>query len=372
MRELGARLRALEARGVHWEWVNEHALARARAEDGALVVGAQRARALLVSGAQAVALESAERLATLADEGIAVHVAGEAPTRARGLADTERADARVRAAFERIRAHASGEPGGALEFASESVRTLRRRLANGDLLVFVHSTGDAPQRVAFATTETAARAVWLDAWDGSARLAERDANGALPLALPAFGSRILLLQRGESPALDAAPALAERVVSERALEQWALAIAGTALDGSSLRALFDWRDEAATASLATPGVYSATVALEPASGHRFVLDLGRVGGAAEVRVNGGEALHALVYPFAVDVTSALRAGENTLEVRVIPPRRNAIAARIEAGDSAYAPARVVGATHRVAAGLLGPVTLRELAVGEEAAPTVAR
>jgi hypothetical protein len=34
---------------------------------------------------------------------------------------------------------------------------------------------------------------------------------------------------------------------------------------------------------------------------------------------------------------------------------------MEAGEAAYAPARFVGATHRVAAGLLGPVVLREFA-----------
>ena len=371
MRALSEKLRALEAKGIHWEWVNEHALASARVENGVLLIGAQRARSLLISGVDAVSAASAEQLAALAEQGIPVRVEGAPPARARGLADAERSDARVRAAFERIAQRAPSELEGALAFSNAAVRTIRRRLANGDLLVFVHSTREQPQHFALTTAEPAAQAVWLDPWDGSARLAQRAPDGGFAVELPAFGSRLLLLQRPESPRIPAPEAGEVRVVSERELHEWKLAIEGSARAGAAPRALFDWRDDPAWASIAAPSVYTASFVLDSVtSGRRFVLDLGRVAGAVEVRVNGASAGHALVFPFALDVTALLRAGDNTIEVTLIPPRKNAIAAKIEAGDDAYAAARAVGAVHRVAAGLLGPVVLRELEPAAPASQTV--
>ncbi|MEO7600351.1 MAG: glycosyl hydrolase, partial [Opitutus sp.] len=52
------------------------------------------------------------------------------------------------------------------------------------------------------------------------------------------------------------------------------------------------------------------------SGRRVFLDLGRVEIAAEVRLNGQDLGVLWKPPFQVDVTRQLRAGENTLEIRV--------------------------------------------------------
>jgi hypothetical protein len=362
MRRIGEQLRALAVRGVHWEWVNEHALAGARVEDGALVVGAQRARGLLLAEIDALSPETAERIAELASAGVPVRIEGARPQRALGLSDAAPADARVRDALARAEGTNAGPLSGALEIAGGTVRTIRRRLANGDSLVFLHSTSERSTALEIAVAEPFARAVALDAWDGRATEVQRGETGRIALALAPFGSRLLLLQREGSQRLPASTATVEREVSARELSDWSLRFEGSGGSDDPPRPLFDWRDDPRTASLATPGTYRAALTLESlAPAHRYLLDLGRVGGAAEVRVNGREAGRALVYPFSVDVTRWLRAGENAVEVVVVPPRRNALAAKTEAGDAAYAPARFVGATHRVAAGLLGPVVLRELA-----------
>ncbi|WP_433370739.1 glycosylhydrolase-like jelly roll fold domain-containing protein [Streptosporangium sp. CA-115845] len=98
--------------------------------------------------------------------------------------------------------------------------------------------------------------------------------------------------------------------------------------------------------------YSRTVDLDQATldGRRLVLDLGDVRDVAEVTVNG-QAFDPLLWkPYRQDVTSALRAGRNDIQVRVT----NTLANRH--GD------------HRPA-GLLGPVTLRpQRAVSAELAP----
>ena len=61
------------------------------------------------------------------------------------------------------------------------------------------------------------------------------------------------------------------------------------------------------------------------SGGRVLLDLGKVGDIAEVSVNG-KALGTLwKAPYRIDVTDALRAGENKLEVKVTNQWTNRIA-----------------------------------------------
>jgi hypothetical protein len=63
--------------------------------------------------------------------------------------------------------------------------------------------------------------------------------------------------------------------------------------------------------------YSARIdAPEPAAGERAFLDLGRVEVIAEVRLNGVDVGRAWSPPYRVEVTDALRAGANELEIDV--------------------------------------------------------
>ncbi|MCS7315447.1 MAG: hypothetical protein RMI94_07610 [Bryobacterales bacterium] len=57
-------------------------------------------------------------------------------------------------------------------------------------------------------------------------------------------------------------------------------------------------------------------AQEPGAGRRLYLDPGRVDGIAEVRLNDRDLGVLWKPPFHLDVTEAVRAGENHLEVRV--------------------------------------------------------
>ncbi len=78
---------------------------------------------------------------------------------------------------------------------------------------------------------------------------------------------------------------------------------------------------------ADPGIrhYSGTAVYQktfnvtpaPAAGERFFLDLGRVSVMAEVRWNNRDLGILWKPPFRVEVTEALRPGENTLELRVV-------------------------------------------------------
>jgi hypothetical protein len=111
--------------------------------------------------------------------------------------------------------------------------------------------------------------------------------------------------------------------------------------------------------------YAAKVSVPappPGAARRLLLDLGDVQNLARVRVNGRDLGVLWKAPFVVDVTAAVRAGENALEVEVTNTWRNRLV-----GDSGRPPAEratwVLGSVNvppdapLLPAGLLGPVRL---------------
>ncbi len=101
------------------------------------------------------------------------------------------------------------------------------------------------------------------------------------------------------------------------------------------------------------GVYKQTIPLtgEELTGNLFI-DLGDVASAAELLVNGKQAGVRLARPFKFTITDLVKAGDNTLQVRIantIAPHYTTI------------PAMNLGPT---TSGLLGPVVLKRTLTGE--------
>lgn len=97
-------------------------------------------------------------------------------------------------------------------------------------------------------------------------------------------------------------------------------------------------------------VYRAKFSL-PAdrASRRCMLDLGRVGVSAGVRVNGGRELVRTCPPYEFDVTEFVKAGENELEVTVYNTLNNHVQT---------IPTRYRAPTSSAPSGLLGPVVVR--------------
>ncbi len=97
-------------------------------------------------------------------------------------------------------------------------------------------------------------------------------------------------------------------------------------------------------------------------GEKIVLDLGQVAVLASVKLNGRDLGVVWKEPYALDVTDALRAGLNSLEVRVV----NIWVNRLIADSGLPAEKRLTWATYNpyhdrdplLPSGLLGPVVLR--------------
>ena len=127
--------------------------------------------------------------------------------------------------------------------------------------------------------------------------------------------------------------------------------------------LTDWTasDDEAVKFYSGNAVYKNTFTLETGKGSRIFLDLGDVMVLASVRVNGKDAGGVWTFPYRLDISNLVKAGENTLEITVYNNWRNRLIADeklpegerktwtnnqpYEAGDDLQP------------SGLLGPVTI---------------
>ncbi len=93
---------------------------------------------------------------------------------------------------------------------------------------------------------------------------------------------------------------------------------------------------------------------------KILIDLGTVGDIAEVHVNGQVAGIAWKPPYRVDITKAIRAGENSLEVRVANLWQNRLIGDLQPGATKIgfvSNETFTADTPLRAAGLIGPVKL---------------
>jgi hypothetical protein len=363
MRALWQATRALEQQGLAWEWVNEHALQSAQYSSGQIRAGKLRAGGLLVRDVEALQPVSAERIAALVADGMPLTIEGKLPSRQRGLQDAAAGDERVRRAMaEATTKVPTTSLQGPLVFQNSEVKFVRRRLANDDLLAFFSNPSAGTAQLNLHIRDSYMQAVWLDAWTGAMEAIEGETPGLASVALPAYGSRVLWVRYGSSD---------EFPISKRwspgdstPVPHWSLSVADVDYESAGPLA-GDWLAIPELRSSGGPGVYRARfsapgdVAERLLRGHRFVLQLGQVFGAATVKLNGKSLGAALLPPFAVDASAALIAGANEIVVEVVPPRKNRLVPAIENREPGWNAVDLVGTSQRVSAGLLGPVTLEE-------------
>ena len=141
------------------------------------------------------------------------------------------------------------------------------------------------------------------------------------------------------------------------------ASAGNPAFSRTFTELADWTqsDDESVKYYSGNAVYKNTFTVETVKGSRCLLDLGEVMVLASVRVNGKDAGGVWTFPYRLDITDLVKAGENTLEITVYNNWRNRLIADeklpegerktwtnnqpYEAGDDLQS------------SGLLGPVTL---------------
>jgi hypothetical protein len=362
-----------------------------------LRIGSQAYRTVVVPPAPTISLEAVRRLERLAASGGTVIAYGAPPEHeAHGDDDAVRAELdrlfaspgarRVATVGELQQAlRDAGAPGARLAAAAPGVRVLRVVHGN-DTVFLLMNQGDGAVDTTATFPEAGTPELW-DPEDGSHRVAPvfTDADGgagtAMPLHLePTQVLAVVFRGGGPVPHLTESPlpaesvtrsgpnTLAARVTADHAGDFPLVGVdagrgfAGIAhiegsfdpipLDGAwrfkferdgaewSERPLGSWT--AIDPGWSGDAAYSKTVDVptgDLADGRRLILDLGDVRDVAHVSVNGTPAGRLLWAPYRLDVTDALHAGSNEIDVTVT-----------------NTPANAHGSAQ--ASGLLGPVVLR--------------
>jgi hypothetical protein len=255
---------------------------------------------------------------------------------------------------------------------SGDVDYIHRRDANTDIYFVANRTNVALDvRCAFRVIGKAPE-LW-DAVSGSRRFcnayAETNGQTFVPLKLPPFGSAFVIFAEPASrhvaaePGNERSPHTVQTLTNSWRVDfdpRW----------GGPTNVAFDtlqsWTERA------EPGIkyYSGTATYRTSfvlpdfnAGEktRFLLDLGDVRELAEVRVNGKSCGVVWSPPFRADISGALRAGTNALEVEVVNfwPNR-IIGDASQTNQTPFTRTNIRGLTTKtplIRSGLFGPVTL---------------
>ena len=286
---------------------------------------------------------------------------GQTPTLAAGLADAADTPA-VRAGIQQLlqksrHVETTGELAAALPSllqpdvelgaAGGKVGFMHRHLKDADIYFLANTTAE-PVSFPVHVRSSHREAEWWDADSGKVE----GAGLGQSLTLPPYGSRLLVLSDSQH---SSAPAATRFVPSQRPaikVADWTVAFPGSA--GSPAQPTEQhventlWTDSAAARFYSGAAIYTTKFRLEALHrGERVGLQFAPgdplqntqapvkpgmrawfdppIREAAEVFVNGqhiGDLWHP---PYAIDVTSAVHAGENTLELRVFNTAINELA-----------------------------------------------
>ncbi|WP_154795830.1 hypothetical protein [Occultella kanbiaonis] len=303
-------------------YIDPDALAGATLDGGALLVGDQRYLVVVDDLGPGAGPDARRRLAAFAADGGLVEAY-------EGVLDAAR--------LERARAHvrAGGGVAVTIEPPAPELRVLTVRREGATDSVFFNEGEDAI--AAWVTPDRVpARPQWLDPLTGAREDARMRSDGAVRLDLPRRGTAVLT-EATDLPTQMPASAATTHTIELR--DVTGTPAAGLTAPPVAELGLGDWRDHPDLQLFSGSYRYVTSVDL-PADVAAVVLDLGEVGQAATVVVNGATVTDLMWAPYRVVIGAEhLRAGANRLELLV----SNSAAVHYEGAD--------------LPSGLIGPVTV---------------
>lgn len=311
----------------------------ASVRDASLAVGPARYNAIVLPHLESIDLEAMRKIAAFCRAGGTVVATQRIPTRTPGVVDGTpelvKLDAELFGPMPRTgEIHPVGA-GTAELVASDadvpealshrlvpSVRYVaqpstvgfqHRRLHGRDIFFFANVGPDRAHFDMSLDSSFGNRELW-DAMTGKIRALPP--GPSVSLDLPARGSAFVVCGRPTSDALPIQSVM-RPVELQDVQGHWRLSFIGPdAPVPVELASLCSWTDSPGARFFSGLGMYTTTIPWRPVNDAHAILELGEVREAAQVRVNGVDCGTAIVPPFEVDVTKALRAGSNRIEVMV--------------------------------------------------------
>jgi hypothetical protein len=365
---------AILGAGFNLDVVDEGALVgRARMEGGTLVIGQGRYRALVLPGVERIEPSTLRAIDGFARDGLAVIATRRTPALAPGYLATAADHASIREAAARLFQQpgapgvfvareadvgaaltARRKPDLAVSDGAADIGFVHRMTGAGDLY-FVVNTANEPRRFDATFRVAASRAERWNPLTGEIRPAPVHPNpdrarSTVTLDLAPYESAVVLFPGGTVTANPRAASPRGPLPNPIDLSaNWRVTF-GSAEAAADWPALRSWTDDEATRFYSGVAAYEKTAIIPAAMlrpGLSVALDLGRpkpveAGGprarvqawvaapvreAAVVRVNGRVAGSVWCPPYALDVTSLLRPGPNTIRIEVANTAINHMAGR---------------------------------------------
>jgi hypothetical protein len=249
--------------------------------------------------------------------------------------------------------------------ADTELRYLHRKLPDGDIY-FISNRRDRLQRVTATFRVSGARPQLWDAVSGMATDTNYHANGErtnVTLDLPAYGSVFVVFRKSLTTPNH------ERPLSTKVLQTlsgpWSIEFSPNrgAPSGEHSVELGSWsaNSEPGIRYFSGTATYHSHFQSPTAGSSRIFLNLGVVHELAEIKLNGKSLGIIWTAPWSLDITDAVRPGDNTLEVAVTNLWVNRLIGDQQPGDhprytSTTFPTYLPDAPLRES-GLIGPVTL---------------
>ncbi len=347
--------------GYNFDLFDDGAFEQAgRIEKGALVLGQNRYRVVILPNVETISPEAYRRLEEFARGGGIVIATRQIPARQPGFKFTPEGHDQVKAISKRLfegpsalghfveneATHLSGElnrllqPDVALPSAAGAIGFGHRKTSDAEIY-FLANTSNARQNVKATFRVMGMKAEWWSPFDGSvspAKIEEQSGQGTnVVIELEPYGSRLLVFSKRVSSALPMSNAPATRPAIDLS-NAWQVSF-GANTEPINYTRLHSWTDDEATRYFSGTVTYEKTLTVPKEmlqDNGRVRLDFGEGQAVAEQQLRSGmqawfdapvrEA--AVIYindqragalwcpPYSLDVTSLLRAGENKVRIVV--------------------------------------------------------
>lgn len=358
----------LNALGVTWDWVNDESLQIMKATSGKLNIRGNEYKGLVLWNLPYIQIESAGNVNKVAKNGGNIICFGELPKLQPSYRDFEENDQKTAQLMEEIKACPSvctfndvseldswteniGIPVRTVA-GTDLMRQIRRTMSDGSMAQLYWNESNDWQKVMLQVSPKFTHAYWMNAEDGSINEANIDDKHCLSKEFAPLATSFLYLTAAPLQGVKSIPCI--DINKERLVEVATVDVADIKVDSMELKkhTISDWRNDEQLQYNGKQAVYTFTVKLPKNKHGHFYLDLGKVGYAAELCVNGTCAGTRIFSPFLFDITEYVKKGLNTFSVNVTPSMYNEFVKRGKDGQRLF---KMLKNSTLASEGIAGPI-----------------
>ena len=366
-------INALEAKGISWAFVNDVSLQQAKLDkDLQINIRDNTFKSLILVNTEVIQLKTSEQIKFLSGKGMQLIGMGTLPQKQPSFLDWKKNDKKT---AENIASAIKSKNSLFLSNDSELknwtgrfkqsvafgdfynfTRQVQREMSDGSRAEFIWNKSDQWKTINLTLDSKFRSSFWMDATNGAVL---KNQGSTVSYKIGPYSS-IILFASTQSVSTDdklSASQLIPDVDKEILnIKNWDIQVENFEIKNSLL---FDWRTNENLKYSSNLGVYKSDFKWETdtASKH-FFLDLGKVSYTAEIYINGKFAGKKIFAPYLLDITSFLKSGTNSLEIRVTPGQLNGFVGNAKKGDKRYNQFKEKD-EQLISAGLIGPVVIRQ-------------